>query len=267
MTGPRSAIRRVRRGARRRVYASLRCTWLAGAMLCIGTTSAAAVEPAAPAAVELGGTGPDAAGPGSTRVAPRAPVQPAAWTVGFSASTRSLVLGGRFVHPLGFQTAVGTDAFLTPVLTGLTLDDLGSVRLVASETWAVRVQTAPWKLVPRAVGPRVLDAADAGTPAARPWPDLLFGIGVWGVLELDHVFQWFRQGDAGVYAGLSVGPTMAVAFSDVTLTLSYRPLSTSAFYRGGAWDTRRLAVANPVLDVAVVWTLPPLFGPRAAVSP
>ena len=162
-----------------------------------------------------------------------------------TALTRNIGLGLSLRYLWAFQTDFGADVLLTPLISGLSLDDIDSIRFTAAETVAWRMSMFPFRFYPRNVQKN-----------ASPWPDLLFGAGVWTMLEADHLAQAFRLGDAGLFLAATVGPFISAVFQDVTLSLAYRPFSIAAFYLDGVWDQRPFAFGNPVLDVSVTWNLP-----------
>lgn len=168
-----------------------------------------------------------------------------ALNLGLNGLTRNISAGLTLKYLWAVQTAFTADVLLTPLINGLGLDDLDSVRFTAEQTAGWRMSMFPFKFMPRNV-----------QKPAGPWPDLIFGGGVWGLLEVDHLAQAFRLGDAGLFAAATVGPFIGVSFQDVNLALAYRPFSIAAFYLDGQWDQRPFAFGNPIIDVSITWTLP-----------
>lgn len=165
--------------------------------------------------------------------------------IGLAASTKNLGPSFKLRYLWVMQTQVGTDYLLTSALNGLSLDDLDAFRFTFNTTVGFRLR--PW--------PFSLDWRHAAAPPG-PWPDLVFGLGGWSVLELDHVLQIFRQGDAGIWAGASIGGFLTLAFRDVTVSLLFRPVGITAYYLHGELDSTPFALGNPILDVNLSWTLP-----------
>lgn len=168
-----------------------------------------------------------------------------AFNLGLNGLTRNISAGMTLKYLWAVQTAFTADVLLTPLINGLALDDLDSVRFTAEQTAGWRLSMFPFKFMPRNV-----------RKPSGPWPDLIFGGGVWGLLEVDHLAQAFRLGDAGLFAALTVGPFIGVSFQDVNLALAYRPFSIAAFFLDGQWDQRPFAFGNPIIDVSITWTLP-----------
>ncbi len=165
--------------------------------------------------------------------------------IGLAASTKNLGPSFKLRYLWVMETQVGTDYLLTSALNGLSLDDLDAFRITFNTTAGFRLR--PW--------PFSLDWRHAAA-APGPWPDLIFGLGGWSVLELDHVLQFFRQGDGGVWAGASIGGFLTLAFRDVTVSLLFRPLGITSYYLHGELDSTPFALGNPILDVNLSWTLP-----------
>lgn len=169
------------------------------------------------------------------------------WGLGvtLAASTKNLGPSFKLRYLWVMESQFGTDYLLTSALNGLSLDDLDAFRFTANTTVGFRLR--PW--------PFSLDWRHAPAPLG-PWPDLVFGLGGWSVMELDHVLQFFRQGDAGIFAGASVGGFLTLAFRDVTISLLFRPVGITAYWLHGQIDSTPFTLGNPILDVNLTWTLP-----------
>ena len=175
--------------------------------------------------------------------APAADPRLVRWTLALESSTKNLTIGAEVPH-FGFgQARIGSDFMLTPLLTGLALDDLDGLRITLSETVGARVHFGPFRLSRR-------DAVRTSTPG------LVVGLGFWSLAEFDSLAQSARVGHSGIYTGVSTGPFVGLEFSDVKLQLSYRPFGRTAYFSEGKWDATPFDLGTPTLDVDLVYTFP-----------
>ena len=133
------------------------------------------------------------------------------------------------------------------LLMGFGLDDLNAIRFTIGQSVAARIRVDPsFSLEPR-FGPR---------PEPGPYPYVTFGLGVWGLVELDSLAQIVRLGDAGIFLGGSTGMFGSFVFSAIDVTLAYRPLSVTAFYLDGEGDATGVQFGNPIIELSLTYTLP-----------
>lgn len=201
-----------------------------------------AVEPDEP---ERGRTGAQA-----TEAAAQPGSKPAAdWiklTLALSYELKHLSLGLSFRYLDYLQTNVASDFLLTALLMGLGLDDLNAFRVSVSETAGFRVAFSPFEISSR-YGPR---------PAPGPYPYLVVGAGLWGIVELDSLAQIVRLGDAGVFLAASGGLFATLVFSAIDVSFQYRPISSSGYYLDDEWDSTKLQFGNPLLELGLTYTFP-----------
>lgn len=169
------------------------------------------------------------------------------YTIDLASSSKTLSLGAKLRYARYLESSIATDAFLSSMLTGFALDDQDGVRFTASQTIGTKIAFAPFSLEPRH-GPRPSFGSHR--------PDFVAGVGVWGLTEFDSLAQGIRLGDNGVYTGVSVGAFGSLVFSDITVTLAYRPISQTRYYLDGRWDSTEMNVGNPVLDIDLSYTFP-----------
>lgn len=169
------------------------------------------------------------------------------YTLELASSSKNLSLGAKLRYLKYAETSVATDALLTSLLTGFALDDQDGVRVTLSQTVGAKVALRPFSIEPRHGARPVLGSRH---------PDFIAGVGVWGLGEFDSLAQGIRLGDNGFYSGVSVGAFGSFVFSDVTVTLAYRPISQTRYYLGGRWDSTEMNVGNPVLDIDFSYTFP-----------
>jgi hypothetical protein len=167
-------------------------------------------------------------------------------TLALSYELKHLSLGLSFRYLDYLQTNIASDFLLTALLMGLGLDDLNAFRVSVSETAGLRVAFSPFEISSR-YGPR---------PAAGPYPYLIVGAGLWGIVELDSLAQIVRLGDAGVFLAASGGLFATLAFSAIDVSFEYRPISSSGFYLDDEWDSTRLQFGNPLLELSLTYTFP-----------
>ena len=172
--------------------------------------------------------------------------RPVRYTIELASASKNLSLGARVRYLRYAETSIASDFGTSALLTGFGLDEVDGVRFTMSQTVGARIDFDALRLRPRHVGP---------APGAR-FPALIVGVGAWGVTELDSLAQGARLGDNGFYAAASVGLFTTFAFSDVSVSLLYRPLSQSRYYLAGDWDSTEFNVGNPVLDIDLSWTFP-----------
>lgn|GEM_PF-2238747 len=165
--------------------------------------------------------------------------------VGLAASTKNIGFGFRLRYAGVAQTNVATDYLTSSFLNGLWVDDVDAFRVNAAQLFGFRMTPWPFEFK------WLHDEKTAG-----PWPDIAMGIGAWTTVEVDHALQFFRMGDAGVFAAASVGAFVTFAFSDVSLSLQYRPFGLTAYWIDGTMDATPFNLQNPILDVNVTYTFP-----------
>ena len=66
--------------------------------------------------------------------------------------------------------------------------------------------------------------------------------------------MWASPAAAQQRGTLELGAFGSFVFSDVTVTLAYRPISQTRYYLAGRWDSTELNVGNPVLDIDLSYT-------------
>lgn len=164
------------------------------------------------------------------------------YTLDLASSSKNLSLGVKFRYQQYLETSLATDAILSSLLSGFALDDIDGLRVTASQTVGAKIT---WN---------GLEPRHGGRPRTGSHPDFVAGVGIWGVGEMDSLAQGARLGDNGVYSGVSVGAFGSFVFSDVTVTLAYRPISQTRYYLAGRWDSTELNVGNPVLDIDLSYT-------------
>ncbi len=177
---------------------------------------------------------------------PRATSRPFHVTVGVSPATNNIALGLDFCYRGYFKSTVAGDFLTSALLNGFDHDDLDAIRFTAGQTVGARLSAKPFGLK-RRCGDRVKTSRH---------PDVVAGIGVWGVSELDSLSQTFRLDDSGIYLAWATGMFVSFEFSDVAVALMFRPFEQTAYRLDGAWDSTPFAYSNPVLEIDftyVIW--------------
>lgn len=168
------------------------------------------------------------------------------FTIGLGFGTRNLSAGVSASYLGYLQTKLSSDFILTSLTSGFANDDLSALRFSASQAVGARLTLAPLGI----------ERWHGALRQRGDYPDLILGLGAWGVLELDNLTQLFRLGDPGLYLGLSTGPLLGLRFHPITVTLMFRPLGSSYYLLDGRWDQTAFQLRNAGLDVELTYTLP-----------